>query len=148
MMATAAASLAPQLASAQNLYIRHATLIAFLDVLLPASEDAPVARALGVAEILRDETEQGSLTERLLAAGTQFLDEVDSVPFTALPRADQEQIVNWLSRADYNEIPGRFYHVIRLFAVGIYYADPRSLMGLPLNDAPQPEGYLPPWETT
>ncbi|KEO52634.1 hypothetical protein TP2_06760 [Thioclava pacifica DSM 10166] len=148
MAATAASGLAPRLLCAQNLEagtIAPATLDAYLDILLPGSEGTPSASALGVGAELRAEIEPGSLSERLIAAGTMFLDSVGPARFADLPPAARDEIVDWLAQADYNEIPGRFYHVTRLLAVGFYYIHPEALSDLPLEPAPQPVGYPPPW---
>lgn len=150
MAAGIASGLAPGVLRAQDLgspTIAPATFDAFLDSLLPGFEGVPSASELGVGAELRAEIEPGSLTERLIAAGTGFLDSVGPARFADLPPAARDEIVDWLAQADYNEIPGRFYHVTRLLAVGYYFIHPEALVGLPLEPAPQPLGYPPPWGT-
>lgn len=147
----AAAGLAPGLLRAQDAggaTISAGALDAFLDMLLPGDDGAPAASALGVGAGLLAEVTPGSLTERLLVAGTGFLDTVGPAPFAELPLAARVEVTDWLAQADYNEIPGRFFHVTRLLAVGIYFAHPEALAGLPLEPAPQPVGYPPPWKAT
>jgi hypothetical protein len=65
--------------------------------------------------------------------------------FSALASEQQIAVVHWMSRADWNEIPRRFYELVRQVAVELYFANPAALSGLPINRSPQPLGYPPPW---
>ena len=56
-----------------------------------------------------------------------------------------EDRAKYYADPDYNQIPGRFFHIVRAFAVELYFAKPEAISGYPLNPAPQPAGYLPPW---
>lgn len=124
------------------------TLTGFMDVLLPGDEISPPASSLATADALLGEVVKGSMAERLIGAGTAFLERVGPVSFVDLPSAVQAEIVEWMSSADYNAIPGRFYHIIRLFTVAYYYSHPSVVASFPLNSAPQPTGYPPPWRPT
>lgn len=143
--ASAAVGLAPGLLQAQSAAPALPPLDAFTDILLPSDTDTPAASSLSVAQALLNEVIPGSLTERLLGAGTAFLDQVGPVPFVQLPTGAREEVVSWMATADYNAIPGRFYHVVRLFTVAYYFSHPDVVSAFPLNAAPQPLGYPPPW---
>ena len=62
-----------------------------------------------------------------------------------LPEPRRDEILAALAEADFNEIPGRFYHLMRAFAVEFYFSHPEAFAGYPLEPAPQPMGYPPPW---
>ncbi|NNK78023.1 MAG: hypothetical protein HKP40_04845 [Litoreibacter sp.] len=121
------------------------TLAAFVDILLPADDLSPAASALGVPaeleEFGRDEPQFG----RLLAVGTSWLNQTGSGPFHALTPGDQALVVDWMSRSDFNQIPRRFFHLVRLVSIELYYARPEAIAGFPVAVAPQPDGYPPPW---
>lgn len=142
---SAATALAPDLLRAQAIAPTPRALDAFTNVLLPGDAVSPSASSLAIADALLSEVEQGSMTERLIGAGTGFLDQVGPRPFADLPPVAQAEFVDWMSSADFNAIPGRFYHVIRLFTVAYYYSHPAVVASFPLNTAPQPWGYPPPW---
>jgi hypothetical protein len=59
---------------------------------------------------------------------------------------DQIKIVQWMSEADWNQIPRRFYELMRQVAIEVYYTDPAAWAGLALQRPPQPFGYPPPWQ--
>lgn len=143
--ASAATALAPALLHAQASAPAPHALDAFMSVLLPGDEFMPSSSSLGIADALLGEVTVGSLTERLLGAGTAFLNQVGPVEFAELRTDAQEEVVSWMATADYNAIPGRFYHVVRLFTVAYYFSHPDVVSAFPLNAAPQPLGYPPPW---
>jgi len=121
------------------------TLVSFLDVLLPADEHSPSASQLDVESELLELAARVELFEKLLALGTHWLNDTGRGPFHSLSISDRNKVVSWMSTSDYDQIPGRFYQLVRLTAVEIYYARPESLGGFDLNPAPQPTGYPPPW---
>jgi hypothetical protein len=136
--------------AAQAQTVHRAALEAYIDTLLPGGGDGlPPASALGIPAQMVDLAAEGSLFARLLAAGTEWLDRLDAGgggrPFAALPPATRAEVVAWMAAAPYDEIPGRFYHVVRLIACELYYADPAGRTGMAMHPAPQPTGYLPPW---
>jgi hypothetical protein len=146
LIALASAGLVPLLAPfAATAAGRPETLDAFLDVLLPADDLSPAASVLGIGEDLRAMTAPGTPYAQLTDLALNWLDGLDSVPFAGLAPATQVQVVQFMAAADYNEIPGRFYHLTRALAVELYYARPEAITGFPLNSAPQPAGYPPPW---
>jgi gluconate 2-dehydrogenase subunit 3-like protein len=122
-----------------------ATFTAFVDVLLPADAHSPAASALGVAEEILEVAAEVPPFERLIALASQWLNQTASVPFHQLNDADQITVVRWMSEADFDQIPRRFYHLTRLSAIEVYYAQTPAIGGLPLNPAPQPLGYPAPW---
>ena len=146
LAAVAVAGLSIPAASAQP--VSRAALEAYVDILLPGGDGLPSATSLGVAAEIEALAPEGSVFRRLLSVGTEWLDTVQGGGFAALPGSAQEQIVDWMAAAPYGEVPGRFYHVLRLFAVELYYTRPEARVGLPLEHAPQPFGYPPPWGGT
>ena len=143
LAAAATAGLAVPEAAAQS--PARGALSAYIDVLLPGDDALPPASVLGISDEMAEFAGDGSTFARLLAAGTGWLDRLDDRAFADLPRSVQADVVEWMANAPYDEIPGRFYHVVRLIACELYYAHPEARAGLPLNTAPQPAGYLPPW---
>lgn len=139
-------SLVSSPAFGQTATIERETLDAVIDTLLPADDVTPSATALGVSDELMSLAPKGSSLHRLLALGTTWLDTLDARSFAELPAETRHDVLRYMERADYNEVPGRFFHLLRQMAFEIYYAQPQTYAGLALNPAPQPEGYPPPWE--
>ncbi len=144
-----AAGLAPiadtLVARAETAGANPVTLDAFLDVLLPADALSPAASALGVGAGILDLATDSPLFARLLAAGCNWLDGLDPRGFAGLPADTQTNVVTFMTRADPNEVPRRFYHLTRQIAVELYFAHPAAIAGYALAAAPQPAGYPPPW---
>lgn len=138
-------AVASQLAAATDT-VDTRTLAAYLDVLLPEDEYSPAASALGVEAEVVDLASKSPLFERLLSLGTQWLNQTGQGPFYNLTLSDQQRVVDWMAAADRNQIPGRFYQLVRLTAVEFYYARPEAIAGMDLNTSPQPAGHLPPWQ--
>ena len=121
------------------------TLRAFIDVLLPrdshcgSASDYHVDRQLLV--LARHDKQFG----KLLGLGCQWLNMTGTIAFAELAAADQATVVRWMADSDWNQIPRRFYELLRQLAVEIYYSDQRAWNGLPLSAPPQPLGYPPPW---
>jgi len=132
-------------AAARAPAVRLSALNGFLDTLLPADDLGPAASDIGIGEDLLGFATEGSDFHRLMALGTQWLDGLDAQPFADLPAAMRTDVLRFLEAADENEIPGRFYRVVRQSAIELYHARADTIAGLPLNPAPQPEGYPPPW---
>ncbi len=130
----------------QTATIKRRTLDAVIDTLLPADDVTPSATALGVSNELVLLAPRGSSLHRLFALGTTWLDGLDARSFAELPTETRQDVLRYMERADYNEVPGRFFQLLRQMAVEIYYAQPETYAGLSLNPAPQPEGYPPPWK--
>jgi hypothetical protein len=124
------------------------TLQAYIDILLPGTHDLPPASSLGIAAELEGLAPEGSVFRRFLSVGTEWLGGLQGGGFAALSPAAQSNVIARMAAAPYDEIPGRFYHVVRLIACELYYARPEARVGLPLDLAPQPAGFPPPWGQT
>ncbi|MBF9057989.1 hypothetical protein HKCCSP123_02220 [Rhodobacterales bacterium HKCCSP123] len=146
LAAVAVAGLSIPAVSAQP--VSRGALEAYVDILLPGGDGLPPASGLGIAPEIESLAPAGSVFRRLLSVGTDWLDGLQGGGFAALPASAQAQVVEWMAAAPYHEIPGRFYHVVRLFAAELYYTRPEARVGLPLELAPQPAGYPPPWGGT
>jgi hypothetical protein len=120
-------------------------LASFLDTLLPADGFGPAASTLGIDAEILGYAPDGSDLDRLIALGTGWLDGLDARPFADLPTTTRDDVLRFMERADRAQVPGRFFAVLRQFAMELYHARPETIAGLPLNPAPQPEGYPPPW---
>jgi hypothetical protein len=66
-------------------------------------------------------------------------------PFCELAFDQQIAVVNWMAHADWNEVPRRFYELMRQVSIELYYSTPAAWHGLPIQRPPQPLGYPPPW---
>lgn len=122
------------------------TLSAFVDVLLPADPHSPAASAFGTAETLLELGLEQPLFARLLDVGCNWLNQTGGPPFRKLAEDQKILVTDWMSKADFNEIPRRFYHLVRLVAIEHYFSHAGAIAGLPLNSSPQPIGYPPPWD--
>lgn len=140
------ALLAPSPVLAQTAEFRRAALDAALDTLLPADEATPSATELGVGDELMSIAPEGGQLHRLFALGTTWLDQLDDRDFAEQPDDIRHDVLRYMARADYNQVPGRFFHLLRQMGMEIYYAQPQTYAGLRLNPAPQPKGYPPPWD--
>ncbi|NTV69555.1 MAG: gluconate 2-dehydrogenase subunit 3 family protein [Azonexaceae bacterium] len=122
-----------------------ATLSAFLDTLLPSEELSGSATDLGVDRQIWAFSNTTPDFRKLLDYGCRWLNMTGGARFSALASDQQIAIVDWMSRADWNEIPRRFYELVRQVAVELYYSNPAALGGLSIKPSPQPLGYPPPW---
>lgn len=125
--------------------IDHRTFAVFLDVLLPRDSYSGSATDLGVDVELMSLVKQDARFSRLTELGCTWLNMTSRGDFADLSPADQFKIVDWMSRSDWNQIPRRFYELIRQTAIDAYFCNPASLAGLQINNSPQPLGYPPPW---
>lgn len=121
------------------------TFAAFLDVLLPRDAYSGSATQLGVDGALLDFSLLDDRFRRLIELGSAWLNMTGRGSFADLPSADQIKVVEWMARSDWNQVPRRFYELVRQTAVETYFSNPASLAGLPLKASPQPQGYPPPW---
>lgn len=121
------------------------SLGAVLDTLLPADALSPAATALGVDREVEDSILGNPTMARFFEAALGWLDQLDGAPFRDLPEARRVEILAALAEADFNQIPGRFYHLMRALAIEFYFTHPEAFAGYPLEPAPQPMGYPPPW---
>jgi hypothetical protein len=124
----------------------RATFAAFLDVLLPRDALSGSATDLRVDEQLWELSAAEARYRRLIELGCQWLNMTGGPPFAELVAEQQVALVEWMSGSDWNQIPRRFYELVRQTAVEVYYSDPAAWRGLSLERPPQPLGYLPPWQ--
>ena len=122
------------------------TFETFIDVLLPDDGVSPSGSSIGISRDLLKLAEDSSQYNKLITFGCSWLDTTGSGPFGTLSDADQITVVQWMSTSDWNQIPRRFYYLTRQAAIELYYSSAYATIGLPLNAAPQPDGYLPPWD--
>ncbi|MBI5861118.1 MAG: gluconate 2-dehydrogenase subunit 3 family protein [Rhodocyclales bacterium] len=141
-----ALDIAPALAATRPGARERATFAAFLDVLLPGDTLSGSATELRVDEQLWALSDTEARFRRLLELGCQWLNMTGGPPFTELSALQQNAVVGWMSTSDWDQIPRRFYELVRQTAVEVYYSDPAAWHGLPIDRPPQPLGYLPPWQ--
>jgi hypothetical protein len=142
MLSAGLAPLLPQTglaAGAQDLD----SLGAVLDTLFPSDALCPSATDLGVDAKIREALGSEGPLLQLFTLALNWMDGLHDRPFHDLPAAQQAEIVEAMASSDFNQIPGRFYHIARALTVEFAYATPEALGGLPLHPAPQPEGYRP-----
>lgn len=123
-----------------------ASLAAVVDALLPADDFSASASALGVDRDIADFVAESEMMQRLFLAALDWMDHLADVPFRDLTTTQQAEVMAAMETADFNAVPGRFYHILRALAVEFYYARAEAVAGFPLNAAPQPDGYPPPWD--
>ena len=138
--------IAPALSATRPSAGARRTLAAFLDALLPRDAVSASASDLRVDAQLWALARLDRRFERLLVLGCQWLDLTGTVRFADLAASDQDKVVEWMSTSDWNQIPRRFYELVRQTAVETYYSDPVAWNGLSIKAPPQPLGYPPPWQ--
>ena len=121
------------------------SLGAVLDTILPADDQSPSPSSLGVDREIQDIVLANPLLERLFGAALGWMDGLGNRPFRDLTEAQRVEILSFMQTADFNQIPGRFYHIVRAFCCELYFARAEAITGYPLNASPQPAGYPPPW---
>lgn len=126
--------------------VERRTFSAFLDVLLPRDAYSGSASDLQVDNKLWVFAALDPRFMRLVELGCRWLNMTGQGGFGDLSVADQIRVVEWMSQSDWNQIPRRFYELVRQAAVETYYSEPAALAGLPINGPPQPLGYPPPWQ--
>lgn len=119
---------------------------AFLNVLLPRDVLSGSATDVQVDKKLWAFAQRDSNFKRLVVLGSQWLNMTGQGNFADLSVDDQIAVVHWMSTSDWNQIPRRFYELVRQAAIEIYYSDPLALGGLAIQAPPQPLGYPPPWQ--
>ncbi len=121
------------------------TLDAFLDTLFPRDEDTGSAAEFGISRQLWAFAATEPNFRRLVGLGCQWLNLTGGMPFAKLDAEQRTALVRWMADADWNEIPRRFYELVRQVGIELYYSQPSAAAGLPLQRSPQPTGYPPPW---
>jgi hypothetical protein len=138
--------MAPAIAAPVPAGIELRTFAAFLDVLLPRDTYSGSASDLKVDLTLRRFAKQDARFQRLVELGCTWLNMTGQGSFANLTANDQIKVVEWMASSDWNQIPRRFYELVRQAAIEIYFSEPASLAGLPVKSPPQPLGHPPPWD--
>ena len=123
----------------------RATLAAFLDTLLPRDELSGSATDLGTDRQLWEFSKTSPDFRKLVDYGCRWLNMTGGVRFSELATEQQIAIVDWMSQADWNGIPRRFYELVRQVTIELYFSNAASVNGLPIKNSPQPLGFPPPW---
>ncbi len=126
--------------------LEHKTLAAFIDVLIPRDAVSGSATDLQVDARLWEFAQSSSQFRRLVLLGCQWLNMTGGLPFAKLQTEQQSAVVEWMTTADWNQVPRRFYELLRQAVAEIYYSDPSAWKGLAIKQPPQPFGYPPPWQ--
>lgn len=138
--------LPPVLAIAAPMATDGETFAVFLDVLLPRDELTGSATDLAVDKQLWAFAATDQRFMQLLLLGCRWLNMTgETAGFVDLPAAQQVELVSWMAGSDWQQIPRRFYELVRQAALEVYFSQPAALAGMPLQSAPQPLGYMPPW---
>lgn len=138
--------ISPAHAASSPSALERATFAAFLDVFLPRDALTGSATDLDVDKQLWEFSETEARFRRLIELGCQWLNLTGGPPFKELSDEQQIAVVEWMASSDWNQIPRRFYELVRQTAIELYYSDPRAWKGLPIARPPQPFGYPPPWQ--
>lgn len=136
----------PAIAGAAPSLREQTTLAAFLDVLLPRDDLSGSATDLRVDAQIWTLAENDAHFRRLTGLGCEWLDATGGPPFAELTTEQQIAVVEWMANSDWNQIPRRFYELVRQTALVAYYANPAAWRGMSIARPPQPLGYLPPWQ--
>lgn len=120
-------------------------MVLVADTILPKDDLTPSASEIGAVDEVLEMVQGHPMLQQLMAFGLQWVNQVQGRPFKSLSPEDREGLLLAASESDFNQVPGRFFHVIKVLLLEAYYSKPAALVGLPLHPAPQPEGYLPPW---
>lgn len=125
--------------------VQHATLLAFLDTLIPADE-TPSASQLGLDKSLIRHAQSIENYMGLLALGCQWLDKQastrDRLPFWQLAETGRQAIIAQAEISQPGSIPRQLFDHVRVDLFNFYYSHPDILPSLGLQGAPQPFGYL------
>ncbi len=122
------------------------TLTALVDTLLPDDGVTPSASALGVDDDLHDFLLALPEVHEPVLAVFDWLDAVGDRRFFRLSAPRQLHLVDLMAGVAPDMLEGWFYQSIRRAAIEFYYSKPEALVGLDLDAAPQPAGYMLPWE--
>lgn len=120
-------------------------LAAFLDTLLPGEQFSGSATDLHVDREIWAFAATDAQFRKLLGIGCQWLDMTGSKHFADLEMQQRIAIVTWMAQADWNQVPRRFYELLRQVSLELYYSRIDAWAGLPIQSPPQPRGYPLPW---
>lgn len=128
-----------------TLSLQHPTLLAFIDVLIPADE-TPSASQLGLDKQLIQHAQSVENYMALLALGCQWLDSraqaKHGLAFSHLAEAQRLPIIVMAETSPPGSIPKQLFEHVRADLFNFYYSHPTILPSLGLHGAPQPFGYL------
>lgn len=133
-------------ATGQPSHLERSAFAAFLDIILPSDAYSGSASDLHVDRGLWKIAGTDPRFHQLAKFGCQWLNMTGGTPFAKLPAEQQMAIVAWMAESDWNQVPRRFYEIVRQLAVELYYSQSAARAGLPAQTPPQPLGYPPPWE--
>ena len=139
------AGIAPVLAANQPSALDKSTFAAFLDILIPGNSGSGSASDLLVDQGLWQIAGEDEQFHQLVHIGCQWLNMTGGMRFANLSSEQQGVIVTWMAQADWNQVPRRFYELVRQLALELYYSQTAAWAGLPIQSPPQPRGYPPPW---
>lgn len=135
----------PARATVQPSRLERSAFATFLDILLPGDAYSGSASDLRVDQGLWDIASADPRFQQLVQFGCQWLNMTGSTPFAKLPAEQQTAVVAWMAESDWNQVPRRFYEIVRQLAVELYYSQSAARAGMPVLNPPQPLGYPPPW---
>lgn len=130
-----------RLRASENTPSDRATLLTFVDTLLPADAFSPAASAVGVADVVYKWFSATRGRRVLLRNGCAWLNAQAGGDFAALTDDQRERIVVWMMESPRSQGPRVFYERTRQEAVTAYYALPLSWQGMAISHPPQPRGY-------
>lgn len=139
------ADIALAITASQTSALDKSTFAAFLDTLIPRDSSSGSASDLRIDQGLWQIAGEDQRFHQLLQIGCQWLNMTGSTSFTNLPPEQKTAIVMWMAKSDWNQVPRRFYELVRQLALELYYSQPTTWGGLPIQSPPQPRGYPPPW---
>jgi hypothetical protein len=113
----------------------------FIDHLIPADALTPAASALQVPGSIWQQAQADAELQHLLRVVCEWLDRYGD-GFTALQPAEREILVQWMSTAPWQSPQRRFFYWVRERAFTLYYTQPASWLGLPIERPPQPLGHV------
>lgn len=118
-----------------------AALSAFIDHLIPADELTPAASALRVPGLIWQQARSDADLRRLIEVVCTWMDRYGE-GFAALQFDEREALVAWMAKAPWESPQRRFFHLVRDRALTLYYTQPASWKGLPIQRPPQPIGHV------
>jgi len=138
-------SLWPRLQPGPIAPTQHDTLAVLLDTLIP-DDDSPGATETGVAQAIRDKTEQNSRYRKLIESGCAWLDiqanDKAGIPFAELHEDQREAIVDLAASGRGGRGAFLFFQTMRTDAFHYYYAQPEAWAALRYAGPPQPHGFM------
>lgn len=123
----------------------HETLAVFVRYVLPGDGKSPAADPQALASEIAAIVAENPALVTLQNDVMTWLDGSSRGAFWAMREQDQDAVLNWMEKAGTTSWQGFFFAFVRRVAIELHYSSADSVAGFPLNAAPQPKGYLPPW---